>query len=90
MPLAMRPLREESRALPAHYSSSARHSHGRRLLRLRSERETSCSCTLYQAYGTSDSIIWMKNAKTSLSGGGAYIVVREHPRQGRLTLLFAK
>ena len=37
MPLAMRPLREESGALPAHYSSSARHSHGRRLLRLRSE-----------------------------------------------------
>ena len=51
MPLAMRPLREESGALPTHYSSSAtrltlrvtiagpsvRHSHGRRLLRLRSE-----------------------------------------------------
>ena len=50
MPLAMRPLREESGALPAHYSFSAtrltlrvtiagpsvRHSHGRRLLRLRS------------------------------------------------------
>ena len=82
MPLAMRPLREENGALPTHYSSSARHSHGRRLLRLRSERETSCSCTLYQAYGTSDAIIWMKSAKEPLPRGGAYLNVSEHLRQG--------